>query len=83
MWSQLSSPIMSRSPHDGQYLLLPQETDLVRAHLLPSDGAYKGHHWARCGRTWEAWNLYGLQMLKPEMFLLTAWDLGCMIIFTD
>lgn len=68
----LFSPTTSQSPHDGRYPLLPQETGLVHAHLLPGDGAYTVHRWARPGHTQKAQNLYGLQMLKPEMFLLTA-----------
>lgn len=41
----LSSPITSQSSHDGRYLLLPQETGLARAHLLPGDGASLGKAW--------------------------------------
>lgn len=72
----LFSPTTSQSPHDGRYPLLPQETGLVRAHSLPGDGPYTVHCWARLGRTQKTQNLYGLQMLKPEMFPLSAWDLG-------
>lgn len=53
------------------------------ACLLPSNGAYTGHCWARPGQTQIAHSLYKLQMLQPEMFLLIAWGLAWMITVTD
>lgn len=73
------SPTTSQSSRDGRSPLLPQETSLVCGDLLPGDGAHTANHWARSGHTQKAQNLYGLQMRKPEMFLLTAWDLESLL----
>lgn len=75
----LFSPTTSQSSCDGRFPLLPQETSLVCGDLFPGDGAHTVNHWARPGHTQKAQNLHGLQMQKPEMFLLTAWDLESLL----